>query len=368
MSTKKDKFTFKDRLYMELALDLAKAREGLTGSNPSVGCVIVKNDKIISIGQTSFNGRPHAEYNAIKNSTENLKNSTMYVTLEPCGHKGLTPPCTKEIIKSNIGDVIYSIKDIDKRVHGKTYKILSSKKINVKHGLLKNNVSQFYIPYFYNRKNKLPYVTGKIAISKNNLIYSKNNKKITNKISDKFTQLLRYKNDSIMISYKTLNIDNPKLNCRLKKMQKFSPIRIVLDNKLDTSNKSYLFRTADSTNTIIFYNEANNLKILKFKSKKIQLIKSKIDKDNKFDLKIVMKKLYKLGCRNILIEGGNELTKSLLNIKTYNQFYLFKSPKKLSKFVTHKVFNGLSILKKNYKVKIKINSNYGKDEITLYRN
>ena len=75
---------------MEIALDLAKAREGLTGSNPSVGCVIVKNDKIISIGQTSFKGRPHAEYNAIKNCTENVKDSTMYVTLEPCNHYGVT--------------------------------------------------------------------------------------------------------------------------------------------------------------------------------------------------------------------------------------------------------------------------------------
>jgi diaminohydroxyphosphoribosylaminopyrimidine deaminase / 5-amino-6-(5-phosphoribosylamino)uracil reductase len=368
MSTKKNKFSFKDKLYMELALDLAKAREGLTGSNPSVGCVIVKNDKIISIGQTSFNGRPHAEFNAIKNSTESLKNSKMYVTLEPCSHYGVTSPCTSKIIKSNIGEVIYSIKDIDKRVHGKTYKILSSKKINVKHGLLENKVSQFYISYFYNRKNKLPYVTGKIALSKNNLIYSKNNKRITNKISDKFTHFLRCKNDSIMISYKTLNIDNPKLNCRLKKMEKFSPIRIILDNMLDTDNKSYLFKTADNTNTIIFYNEANKSKILKFKSKKIQLIKSKINKNKKFDLKIIMKKLYNLGCKNILIEGGNELTKSFLLKKIFNQFYLFKSPKKLSKLVAYKEFNGLSTLKKNYQVEIKINSNFGKDTVTLYRN
>ena len=79
---------------MEIALDLAKSRHGLTGSNPSVGCVIVKNDKIISIGQTSFNGRPHAESNAIKNSFEDVEGSKMYVTLEPCCHHGLTPPCT----------------------------------------------------------------------------------------------------------------------------------------------------------------------------------------------------------------------------------------------------------------------------------
>ncbi|MDA8783020.1 riboflavin biosynthesis protein RibD, partial [Candidatus Pelagibacter bacterium] len=83
MSTKKDKFSKKDKLYMELALDLAKSREGHTGPNPSVGCVVVKNDKIISIGQTSPNGRPHAEYNAINNCHENMEGSKMYVTLEP---------------------------------------------------------------------------------------------------------------------------------------------------------------------------------------------------------------------------------------------------------------------------------------------
>ena len=92
MSTKKHKFTLKDKSYMEIALDLARSRHGLTGSNPSVGCVIVKNDKIISIGQTSFNGRPHAESNAINNSVQNLSGSKMYVTLEPCNHYGKTPP------------------------------------------------------------------------------------------------------------------------------------------------------------------------------------------------------------------------------------------------------------------------------------
>ena len=91
---------------MELALDLAKARKGLTGPNPSVGCIIVKHDKIISIGQTSFDGRPHAESNAIRNTVDNLNGSTMYVTLEPCSHHGVTPPCTSTIIKSKINKTL----------------------------------------------------------------------------------------------------------------------------------------------------------------------------------------------------------------------------------------------------------------------
>jgi len=256
MSTKKDKFSIKDKFYMDLALDLARSNEGLTGTNPSVGCIIVKHDKIISIGQTSYNGRPHAEVNAIKNSIENLNDATMYVTLEPCSHHGVTPPCTSSIIKSKLKEVIYSIIDIDQRVKGKTYKILKSKKIKVRTGLLKKKVKQFYTPYFFNRQKKLPYVSGKIAISKNNLIFSKKNRKITNIKSDKFTHFLRYKNDSILISYRTLNKDNPKLNCRLKGLEKFSPKRIILDNKLKTKTSSYLFKTANTENTIFLYNKA----------------------------------------------------------------------------------------------------------------
>jgi len=132
MSTRKDKFSKKDKKYMSLALSLANARHGLTGENPSVGCVIVKNDEIISIGQTGYNGTPHAEFNAIKNSNENLEGAKMYVTLEPCSHYGKTPPCTNIIIKSRIKEVVYAVEDIDKKVKGKTLKILQSKDILVK--------------------------------------------------------------------------------------------------------------------------------------------------------------------------------------------------------------------------------------------
>ena len=209
---------------MEIALDLARSRQGLTGTNPSVGCVIVKNNNIISIGQTSYNGRPHAEFNAIKNCNEKLSGAKMYVTLEPCNHQGVTPPCTNEIIKSKISEVVYALEDTDIRVRKKSFKILKSHKINVSTGLLKDKVKKFYNPYFFNRKNKKLFVTGKIAISKNKLIYSKFKTKITNQYSDKFTHLLRYKNDSIMTSSKTINIDNPKLNCRIKSFEKNSDI------------------------------------------------------------------------------------------------------------------------------------------------
>ena len=354
MSTRKDKFSIKDKKYMKLALSLASARHGLTGENPSVGCVIVKNDKIVSIGQTGYNGRPHAEFNAIKNSNQILEGSKMYVTLEPCNHYGQTPPCTKEIIKNKISKIIYSVEDVDKKVKGKTLKILKSKNIIVKKGLLYKEIINFYKPYFFNRKNKIPYVTGKIAVSKNNLIYSMGAKKITDVHSDKLTHFLRYKNDSLMISYKTLNKDNPKLNCRLEGLHKFSPKRIILDNNLEMNTSSYIFRTANKNNTVIFYNNANKQKITLFKKKGIQLIKSNLTKKRYFDLKLVLKKLYKTGIRNILVEGGDDLSSSFLKGKLFNEFYLLKSPKTLSKFVAYKDFNCFKYLSQKYKSKKKL--------------
>jgi diaminohydroxyphosphoribosylaminopyrimidine deaminase/5-amino-6-(5-phosphoribosylamino)uracil reductase len=410
MSTRKDKFSKKDKSYMSLALTLAISRYGHTGENPSVGCVIVKNNEIISIGQTGYEGRPHAEYNAIRNSNEILKGSTMYVTLEPCSHYGFTPPCTKEIIKNKIKKVIYSVEDVDKRAKGKSFKILKSKNIIVKKSLLnkeiiKNKIKKviysvedvdkrakgksfkilkskniivkksllnkeinnFYKPYFFNRRNKLPYVTGKIAVSKNNLIYSKGTKRITDTHSDKLTHFLRYKNDSLLISCKTLNEDNPKLDCRLEGLHKFSPKRIILDSNLKISTSTYIFRTANKNNTVIFYKKADRSKISILKKKGIMLIKSNLLKNEKFDIKLILTKLYSLGCRNLLVEGGNDLSESFIKKKLFNQFYLFKSKKNLSKLVAYKDFNCFKELSQKYKNKNKITTKLGKDSITLYK-
>ena len=367
MSTKKDKFSLKDKNFMRLALNLARARKGLTGANPSVGCVIVKNDQILSIGQTNINGRPHAEYNAIKNSNQNLKGSKMYVTLEPCNHYGKTPPCTNLIIKSGIRELYYSINDIDTKVKGKSFKILSKKKIKTYKGLLKEETKILYESYFKNRIHKLPYVTGKIAISKNKLIYCKDVKRITDFVSDKFTHFLRFKNDAVMISSKTLNIDNPKLDCRLRGYEKFSPTRIILDRDLKIKSNSYIFKTSKKNNTIIFHNSSNRIKMMILKKKGFHLIRSRLNKIKKFNLNTILKKLYTLGIRNLLVEGGDELTKNFLKNKLFDKFILFRSPKNLSKKIKHSIFTSLSILNNQYNRKPQITSKLAKDRITIYK-
>ena len=367
MSTKKDKFTSSDKKYMRLALNLARARRGLTGDNPSVGCVITKNQEIISIGQTGFNGRPHAEINAIKNSSQNLKGSKMYLTLEPCNHYGKTAPCTKSIINKGIKDVFYSIDDIDRKVRGKSLKILSKKKIVVKRGLLKKEVLDLYDSYIVNRKNKIPYVTGKIAVSKNELIYSKGTKRITDKVSDKLSHYLRFKNDAIVISVKTLNIDDPKLDCRLKGYENFSPKRIILDKDLKIKLDSFIFRSSNKNNTIIFHDSTNKSRIKILKKKGIKLIRLKLHKTGHFDIRLILKRLYSLGIRNLLVEGGDKITKNLLKNRLFNQFYLFQSSKNISKNKEHVIFSSFNILNSAFNEKKRIVTKLAKDRITIYK-
>jgi len=367
MSTKKDKFSLKEKKYMRIAINLAKTRKGLTGNNPSVGCIIVKNDKIISLGVTGLNGRPHAETNAINSSYEDLRGAHMYVSLEPCCHYGKTPPCTVSIIKSGIKKLYFSINDIDSKVKGKSFKILSKRNIKVKKNLLKNEAKNLYDSYIFNRKHKTPYVTAKIAISKNKLIYSEGTKRITDNTSDKLSHYLRFKNDAIMVSSKTLNIDDPKLNCRLEGYESFSPKRVILDRDLKIKLNTYIFKTTNKNNTIIFHNSLDNFKIKTLKKKGIILIKSKVDYKNKLNLRFALKKLYSLGVRSLLVEGGDKLTKNMLRNRLINQFYLFKSSKILPMNKNHINFTSDNILKYMYKIRSKISSKLAKDTITIYK-
>ena len=328
MLLKKDNFNSTDKKYMKLAINLARNQKGFTGSNPSVGCVIVKNRKIISYGVTNINGRPHAETIALIKNKKKNNGSTMFLTLEPCSHYGKTSPCTNAIIKSKIKKVVYSIEDYDSRTFNKSKKILKSKKINTKSGLLNKEVKNFYKNYNYTKKNKFPYVIGKLACSSNFFILN-NNSAITNEHSRKISHLLRSQNQGILTSYKTVNSDNPKLNCRLNGLEKFSPKILVLDRDLKINLKSFIVKNSKKNKTIIFHNSSNSFKINNLKKNGIKLINLKVEENNLFDLKKVLKKIYEIGIYTLLVECGRILTYKMISKKLFNEFYLFKSNKSL---------------------------------------
>ncbi len=365
MSSKKDRFNSSDKAYMNLAFSLAKNQEGLTGPNPAVGCVIVKNNKIISFGATNFNGRPHAETIALGKSKKNNNGSTVYLTLEPCSHYGKTPPCTNILIKSKVKKVFYSIEDNDSRSFNKSKRILNSKKILTKSGLLKKKGMEFYKKYNYVKKNKYPYVTGKLACF-GNLFILRNNFYITNEHSRKLSHLLRSKNQGILTTYKTINTDNPKLTCRLNGLENFSPVRIILDKNLKINLNSYIIRNSKKPKTIIFHNSKNYLKINKLKKKGVNLIKLEVEKDNYFDLRKVLKTIYKLGIYSILSECGKLLTKKMLKNKLFNEFYLFKGARIINNNKKVKVLDIKNTLNKKFKNKNFINTYLDKDTLMHY--
>ncbi len=366
MSTKRDKFTSEDYYYMNHAINLAAERNGFTGLNPSVGCVVVKNNKIISFGQTGFKGRPHAENVALKAcKKKDLKGSTIYVTMEPCTHHGKTPPCTDLIVKSKIKRVIYSIDDVDIRTKNKAYAFLKSKKIITSRGLLKNKTKKIYKNYFEHKKNEKPFIVSKLASSKDYFI-SARKKFITNEYSRKISHLFRYYYDAILISSKTANADKSVLSCRIEGLENHSPLRLIIDRELKIIKTSAIINDSRKKNTIIFHNSNNKMKINSLKSKGIKLKYVDLDINGQLNLKKIFSNIYKMGVTSIIIEGGKSLTKNLLKNNLINEFYLFRSNKNLKKSVKNNILDLIKKINNSFKKKENIDTFLNGEEIIRY--
>ena len=154
---------------------------------------------------------------------------------------------------------------------------------------------------------------------------------------------------------------------QIERFEKFSPKRIILDKNLEINLKSYIFRSVKKKNTILFYNFLDKKKFKILNKKGIILIKSKLNKDKLFDLKVIIKKLFDLGTRNLLVEGGDKITQNLIKNKLIDKFYLFQSSKKFLKSKLSKKFTSHDILNRKYKKISKISSKLAKDNISIYK-
>ena len=339
---------YKHSFFMRLALIQAHKNLGNTKENPAVGCVITKKNVLIGVGTTGINGRPHAEKNAMNLSKKKLDGSDLYVTLEPCSHFGKTPPCAKSIIKNKIRKVFFSINDPDIRSFNKSFAILKNKGIAVNKGVNSAEVNYFYRSYIKSKKNTLPFITCKIAISKDFFTVNKKDRNITNNFSRGRVHLMRSNHDCIMTSSNTIIKDNPQLTCRIDGLKKTSPSRILLDRKLRTPLNAKIFKESKIYPTIIFYNYAKKEKIRKIKKFNVKLFKIPLAKDGYFNLKEVLTKANELGFFRILVESGVKLTTSFLNSNLVDDLKLFISNKNLGKNgkLSIKKFMNLSLKKK----------------------
>tara|TARA_B100001121_G_scaffold308002_1_gene330898 strand:+ start:8 stop:1072 length:1065 start_codon:yes stop_codon:yes gene_type:complete len=341
--------------FSNLAFNLAEKNLGKTNKNPSVGCIITKNKSVISSAVTSVNGRPHAEYIAL-NKKINFENSNMYVTLEPCTHFGLTPPCTNIIKKKRVKNIFYVFEDPDIRTNKKAKKILKNlKKIKIKSKKYKN----FYKSYFLNKRKQFPLIDAKIAITRDYFTINKKNKWITNDRSRKVSHLIRSKYDCVVSTSNSINQDNSLLNCRIDGLDNNKPDLIIIDRHLKLKNKLKLFDLPRQRKIYLITLSNNKKKISFLMKKKVKIIKIK-SLENKKDFSSLFKIIMKIGKGRILIESGLVFLYQLFKYKLINNLYLFKS----SKSLYTKGYNNQSInFIKKLNIKNKINVNLDRDEL-----
>ncbi len=338
--------------YMRLCINLAAKGFGHVSPNPMVGCVIVYNGKIIGEGYHKKYGQAHAEINAIrsvKNKTL-LKESTLYVTLEPCAHYGKTPPCADAIVKLGIKRVVIGSVDPNPQVKGKGIAKLVKGGCDVVTGVLEKECIDLNRRFFTFHREKRPYIILKWAMTKDGFmdsIRSPDEKplKITGVAADKLSHTWRSEEQAIMIGTNTALMDNPSLTTRLVKGN--SPVRVLIDRSLRVPLNSKVFNNFAS---VIVLNEKKSSK-----KGNVEFVKVKFKGD---ELRPLLNELYKRNLQSVIVEGGAKLLNSFIKEDLWDEARMFVSNKEIGRGVKAPLINS-SLLSK-----IKV----GKDTLILIAN
>lgn len=302
---------------MDRAIELAYLGLGNVSPNPMVGCVIVKDGKIIGEGWHQKCGGPHAEVNAVNSITDNsnIKGSDVYVTLEPCSHHGKTPPCSDLLISLGVKNVYISNLDINPIVSGKGIQKMIDASVKVKVGINEEEGSTLNKRFFTYHTKKRPYIILKWAQTIDRFIARKNfdSKWISNEYSRQLVHKWRSEEDAIMVGANTALYDNPKLNVRDWPAAGNTSVRIVVDPNLKVPVDSYVY---DGSQPSLIYNckrssNKDNLKLIRLK------------KDNLIE--DLISDLYHKEIQSVLIEGGSYLINSLISKNIWDEARIFVS-------------------------------------------
>lgn len=342
-----DFFMQKKEEYMRRALELARKGEGHTSPNPMVGCVVVKDGRIISEGYHEKYGEFHAERNALTRCTEDTAGADLYVTLEPCCHQGKTPPCTDIIIEKKIARVFVGSMDSNPLVAGKGVQILRDHGIYVETGILDaecrklNEVSYHYIA------TKTPFVVMKYAMTLDGKIAcaTGDSKWVTGEIARTQVHRMRGRYRGIMVGIGTVLADDPMLNCRVE--GGVDPVRIICDSNLHIPTESQIVKTASDIETIVacsqeaLESERKQEKIRRLKEAGIQIIGT--EGAHGVNLVELMKKLGGQNIDSILLEGGGTLNASALEDGIVNKVYAYIAGKLIGGMDARSPVEGMGI-------------------------
>jgi diaminohydroxyphosphoribosylaminopyrimidine deaminase/5-amino-6-(5-phosphoribosylamino)uracil reductase len=336
-----------DSYYMSLAIDLAKTNRGFTCSNPTVAAIIVTNYRVIATGLHLEYGKEHAEVNAINNISDKslLINSTLYVTLEPCYHFGKTNPCVDLIISNKIKKVVIATLDPNPLVCGNSVNKLREFGIDVVVGVEEEKALELNKFFFYYIKNKLPYVTLKVASSIDGKIAKSDmtSKWITDCDARYDVHKNRFIHDAILVGANTIVYDDPDLNARLNDCIKI-PYKIILDNNLKvTLNNKILTNNRDK---VIIITTSNDIqKINNYKKNDINIIQFKKED---YTVRNILLKLADLGIMSILVEGGNKIYNNFINENCFNQILYYIGAKLIGGINSLQFFNGNELKSLNF--------------------
>ena len=313
---------------MRAALALAKRGLGQTWPNPSVGCVIVKNNRVLARATTAVGGRPHAETQALDIAGEAAQGATAYVTLEPCAHHGKTPPCAEALIQAGVARVVIASGDPDPRVAGKGVAMLRAAGVTVTENVLRADGDEINEGFFRRVTQGRPMVTLKLASTLDGRIAtaSGQSKWITSPAARRSVQLLRANHDAVLVGSGTALADDPDLTCRLEGARSRKLVRVVADSQLRTPVSS---RLAQSAGTDLFWLiaangvDASRLIDLQELGAEILTIPRA---ERGLDAALMLAALGTRGLTRVLVEGGGRLAASLLSADLVDRLVWFHAP------------------------------------------
>ncbi len=323
-------FTSADFKYMRKAITLAQNGIYTTDPNPRVGCVIVKDDKIIGEGWHQIAGQAHAEVNALQNCIQSPKDSTAYVTLEPCSHYGRTPPCVDRLIQADVVRVVVAMQDPNPQVAGQGVEKLKAAGIEVVVGLMQQEAELLNPGFIKRMASGKPYVRCKMAMSLDGrtAMASGESKWITAEDARADVHHLRARSAAIITGIGSIQHDDPQMNARIEDVEVKQPLRLVLDPKFQMSTDAKIFGLAGEV--MIFASreaiDANAQKDKQLEQAGAIVVAAELKDADKIDLDWLLSFLGSIDVNELLVEAGATLSGAFLQAGLIDELVVYMAP------------------------------------------